>query len=35
MEGGKKNHKEYDKLELGDPDIKLILVGDTACGKSK
>ena len=31
----KKQHKEYDKMELGDPDLKLILVGDTACGKSK
>ena len=27
--------KEYDKKEMGDPDIKLILIGDTACGKSK
>ena len=31
----KKTYKEYDKQELGDPDIKLIIVGDTACGKSK
>lgn len=30
-----KKHKEYDNKELGDPDIKLIIIGDTACGKSK
>lgn len=27
--------KEYDKEEMGKPDLKLILVGDTASGKTK
>ena len=31
----KKNIKEYDKDEMGDPDLKLIIIGDTASGKSK
>ena len=29
------NLKEYDKKEMGDPDLKVIIIGDTACGKSK
>jgi len=31
----KKVLKEYDKNEMGNPDLKLIIIGDTACGKSK
>lgn len=27
--------KEYDKEEMGKPDLKLIIVGDTASGKTK
>ena len=30
-----KKLKEYDAAEMGDPDIKLIIIGDTASGKSK
>lgn len=29
------NLKEYSRQEMGDPDLKLIIIGDTACGKSK
>jgi hypothetical protein len=31
----KKVVKEYEHAEMGDPDIKLIIIGDTAAGKSK
>ncbi len=27
--------KEYSYNEFGKPDLKIILVGDTACGKTK
>ena len=27
--------KEYDVKEMGKPDLKLIIVGDTASGKTK
>ena len=27
--------KEYDKKEMGKPDLKIIIVGDTSCGKTK
>ena len=27
--------KEYSQAEMGDPDLKLIICGDTASGKSK
>lgn len=35
LEEMERKHKEYDQNEMGKPDIKLILIGDTACGKSK
>lgn len=27
--------KEYNQREMGKPDLKIIIVGDTACGKTK
>lgn len=27
--------KEYSKEEFAKPDLKIILIGDTACGKTK
>ncbi len=30
-----KELKEYDENEMGKPDLKLIIIGDTACGKTK
>ena len=30
-----KKKKEYDEKEMGSPDLKLIILGDSAVGKSK
>jgi hypothetical protein len=30
-----KKVKEYDEKELGPPDLKMIILGDSAVGKSK